>query len=107
MLRNLFKTIQASEQVKKQLKVCRETIETVVLQKIPHWEDEMRRRGFRRLYDKNGNNFWVSSWYSERCESILDEDGKRMYWTRDGWEIEVGSKSPRGSSINAIRKLKG
>ena len=72
-----------------------------------HWEDEMRRRGFRRLYDKCGNNFWVSSWYSERCESILDEDGKRMYWTREGWEVEVGSKSPRGSSINAIRKLKG
>ena len=95
----------AHKNIKKVLKKSREVIEAVVVNVLPEWEKELDQSGMYRIFDREGNCFWVSRWYYDKCAQVNDKNGNRMYWNRSGWEVEVGSRSPRGFALSAVRKL--
>eukprot|EP00944_MAST-04C_sp_MAST-4C-sp1_P006453 g6453.t1 len=96
--------IEGFENIKEALGTARETIARVVEAAYPTWEKELDRVGLRKIFDKHGNCFWVSQWYYDNCEKIIDPDtSKPMYKTQSGYNVEGQGESAAGSAMNAVR----
>ena len=96
--------IEGFENIKETLGTARETIARVVEVAYPTWEKELDRVGLRKIFDKHGNCFWVSQWYYDNCEKVIDPDtSKPMYKTQKGYNVEGQGESAAGSAMNAVR----
>ena len=96
--------IEGFENMKEALGMARETIARVVEAAYPTWEKELDRAGLRKIFDKHGNCFWVSQWYYDNCEKVIDPNtSKPMYKTQSGYNIEGPDESAAGSGMNAVR----
>ena len=106
-LQKIFEEVLQSKAARAELKQAREAIEKVFEACNVNWEKQLSQDGMYKIFDQKGNCFWVSRWYKDHCEKVVDHNGRRMYRTMDSFEVEGerGGDIAVGNIVNVVRTL--